>query len=312
MKKIIVLPVLALFVAALFLIPVSEKISVPVKGPFLNIYTILSNPEKWEQWMPSLRQQDASSSGKSVIKKDTSSFSITDPKAELKVVKTGMTFSVQELKPKESTYAYTILPSQLPNKTFLVVNYKTNLFQYLFGQSAESAKKTHIYDFKNFMETDSLLYGCKIFKTRVPEGNLIVIRKAVPVKAKFNEAHAMLSTLQQYVKEHHLTQMQPVIAQFLPKGKDSAQVNVGLFIDKEAVSAAPVTFVRMPKGGPLYAARFTGSFNQRKKVYDGLQQYFTDHLYQSAILPFETYLNNKLPTADTSKISIQVNFTTYF
>ena len=310
MKKIIVLSVLALLIAALFLIPVSERISVPVKGPFLNIYTLLSKPEKWEQWLPSLCEQDTSVSGKFVIKKDTSSFSITNPKAELRVVKNAMTFRVQERTPKESTYTYTILPTQSPNKTFIVVYYKTNLFRYLFGRS--TGEKTHIYNFKHFLETDSLLYGCKIFKTRVPEGNLIVIRKAVPVKAKFNEAHSMLTTLQQYVKEHHLTQMQPVIAQFLPKGKDSAQVNVGLFIDKETVSAAPVTFVRMPKGGPLYVARYKGSFNQRKKVYDGLQQYFTDHLYQSAILPFETYLDNKLPTSDTSKINIQVNFTTYY
>lgn len=312
MKKIIVLSVFALLVAALFLIPVSEKISVPVKGPFLNIYTILSNPEKWEEWLPSLRQLDTSSSGKSVIKKDTSSFSITNSKAELSVLKKGMVFNVQERIPKESAYTYTILPTQSADKTFIIVDYKTNLFRYLFRQSAESAQKTHIYDFKHFLETDSLLYGCKIFKTRVPQGNLIVIRKAVPVMDKFNEAHSMLATLQQYVKEHHLTQMQPVIAQFLPKGKDSAQVNVGLFIDKETVSAAPVTFVRMPKGGPLYVSRFKGSFNQRKKVYDGLQQFFTDHLYQSAILPFETYLDNKLPTSDTSRINIQVNFTTYY
>ena len=68
----------------------------------------------------------------------------------------------------------------------------------------------------------------------------------------------------------------------------------------------------MPKGGPLYAAKYTGSFNQRKKVYASLHQYFTDHSYQTAILPFESYLDDKLPTSDTDKVNIQLNFSSYF
>lgn len=297
----------------LSLIPVDYQTTIPVKGPFLNIYTILSNPQKWEQWLPAFRQLPASDTAKLTVQKDTASFTIQGPQVGLKVAKNGMTFNIEEQVPKEYRYSYLIMPLPQGNKTQLIATEKISLWRYLFSQLFSSYQgNTHVNDFKHFVETDSLLYGCRIFKTRVPEGNLIEIRQTVVAKEKFTAAHTMLTTLQQFVKEHQLARMQPVIAQFLPKGKDSAQVNVGFFIDRETASVKPVTFVRMPKGGPLYAARFSGKFDQRKKVYDGLQQYFTDHLYQSAILPFETYLDNKLPTSDTSQINIQVNFTTYY
>lgn len=313
MKKIVILPVLIGLLVVLLLIPVDYQTAVPVKGSFLNIYTILSNPQKWKLWFPAFRQVPPSDTAGITVQKDTASFTINSPQVGLKVANNGMTFNIEELAPKERRYSYVVMPLQQGRKTQIIATEKLSLFRYLLAQVSSSYQgNSHVYDFQHFMETDSLLYGCRIFKTKVPEANLIVIRKAVAAKEKFVAAHSMLATLQQFIKEHQLTRMQPVIAQFLPKGNDSAQVNVGFFINRETSSAGPVTFVRMPKGGPLYAAYFNGTFNQRKKVYNGLQQFFTDHLYQSAILPFETYLDNRLPTSDTSHVNIKVNFTTYY
>jgi len=157
-----------------------------------------------------------------------------------------------------------------------------------------------------------LFYGCTIFKTRVPDSNLIVMRKEVLKKDKFTAAAKMLAELQQYIKTNNLRQMQPLIAQFLRKGNDSTLVNVGYFINKKVNPGMGMEFERMPKGGPLYAVRFKGRFSKRQKVYSGVQQFFNDHRFQSAILPFETYLDNKLPATDTDKVNIQVNFSAYF
>jgi hypothetical protein len=68
----------------------------------------------------------------------------------------------------------------------------------------------------------------------------------------------------------------------------------------------------MPKGGPLFAAKFSGRFSKRQKIYNALQQYFADRHHQPAILPFETYFDGKLPSSDTDKVNIQVNFTSYY
>jgi effector-binding domain-containing protein len=161
------------------------------------------------------------------------------------------------------------------------------------------------------MEVDSLHYGFNIFATGVPASNLIVMRKEVLKTDKFKVAVEMQGNLQQYIKITQTKQVYPVIAQFLSKGKDSTQVNVGLYIDKEVPSANGIVFTRMPKGGPLYAAPFRGKFSKRGMAYEALKQYFSDRSYQTAILPFETYLDNRLPDSDDDLINIQVNFSTY-
>lgn len=315
MKKIIVLILAVVLLLIVFFIPVTHQKSILIKSSFFNVYKQLTNAGKWKNWRPDLRKAYESDSTKIVIKKDSNSFIIDNAAIHLHVKTAGSEFTINEQDSNKTVnYNYSVIPDKFPNKTWVTVFKHTSIFSYfIHGSGPATFSDTHADDLKNFMETDSLIYGYKIIKTRVPESNLIVIKKAVLATDKFSEAANMFATLQHYIATHGLKQTQPVIAQFSPKGAtDSAQVNVGLFIDREVGSDKVVTFTRMPKGGPLYSAEFTGKFNERKKAYAGLQQYFTDHLYQSAILPFETYLDNKLPTSDTGKVNIQVNFTAFF
>lgn len=316
MKKKIILLLLLLVILGSVLIPVTQQETIPIKASFLNVYSLLAKPENWEKWRPDLEKMVAEDSGKISIKNTNGSFVIGYNGRELEVRPDEGSFDIHDqFGGKTADYNYFVVPVQDkdPNKTSVTVSEKTNAIGYLAGKLGRATlDDTHIADLKNFLEIDSLRYGCRVFKTRIPESNLIVIRKEVLAKDKFIQAAKMLSSLQQYLKTNNLKQMQPLIAQFLPKGKDSTQVNVGLFIDKEVKSARDIIFTRMPKGGPLYAAKFSGRFDRRQKVYNGIHRYYTDHLYQSAILPFETYFDNKLPVSDTDKINIQVNFSAYF
>ncbi|MDB5007580.1 MAG: hypothetical protein JWP45_1973 [Mucilaginibacter sp.] len=314
MKQKVILSLLALAILSAFFIPVQQQETISVKSSFLNIYSLLAKPDKWQKWRSDLLKVPLADSDKISIKKDTGSFIIKYAPHELNVAYQGNSFGITENNnDKTINYSYVIIPDTGLTRTLITVYKKINLARYLFGMfKPVSFSDTHVTDLKNFMETDSLRYGYRIFKTRVPEANLIVIRRPVLAKDRFTEAAKMLSALQIYTKTHNVRQTQPLIAQFLPKGKDSAQVNIGFFIDRETTSYNDITFMRMPKGGPLYSARFSGQFNKRQSVYDGIGQYFIDHKYQSTILPFETYLDNKLPATDTDKVNIQVNFTTYF
>lgn len=313
MKKKVILLSLILVVFAAFFIQIPQQKTITIKGSFFNVYRVLVNPAKWEQWRPDLRKAFAADSNKFSIKKDTGSFIIKDANLELNV-KSGDSFIINEHSDNGSiSYSYVVMPDKNLNKTLITAYKKISAISYLIGKlRPASFSDTHITDLKNFMETDSLLYGCRILKTKVPESNLIVIDRLVLAKDKFSEAAKMLSTLQQYLKTHNVKQMQPLIAQFLTKGKDSAQLKVGIFIDKKVNSENEITYNRMPKNGTFYVAGFEGKFNERQKVYLGLQQYFTNHLYQSALLPFETYLDNKLPTSDTDRVNVQVVFPSYF
>ncbi len=315
MKKKVIFLSLIIVISALFFIPCTQQKTVLIKSPFLNIYSLLVNPGKWEKWLPELRKAVQADSAKISIKKDTSSFGLKYDKLEFEVTFRGTTFDVNDsFDGKTARYSYTIIPiaDRFQNKTNVIVVQQTNAINYLIGRIWEpSFSATHVADLKNFMEIDSLHYGFKIIKSGVPESNLIVTGKEVLKTDKFTEAAGMLDGLRQYVKDHALKQMYPVIAQFLPKGQDSVLVKVGLFIDKEVPSGNGIVFTRMPKGGPLFTAGYKGKFSKRAAAYDGLKQFFIDHTYQTAILPFETYLDNKLPVNDDDIINIQVNFSTY-
>lgn len=312
-KKIIFAALLLIILASLFF-PVSEQKTVPINASFFNIYSLLLAPTSWENWRPDLKKIAGNDSTKFSIRKSKGSFVLQYSDLELSVRSAGDIFYIDDdFGKKTSSYSYVVVPDKDPTKTLVTVYKETSALRYLAGKFGKvSFEETHIHDLKNFFETDSLHYGFSISKTKISDDNLIEIKKEVLTKNKFSQASASFSALQQYMQANHAKQMQPVIAQFLPKGKDSTQVNVGMYIDKAVKPGKDIRYVTMPKGGTLYSATFRGRFNQRQKVYSGVRQYFSDHHYQTIILPFETYLDNKLPVSDTSTINIRVNFSAYF
>ncbi|MDB5142865.1 MAG: hypothetical protein JWQ66_1578 [Mucilaginibacter sp.] len=324
MKKIVILLSLLIVVIAACFIQVDIQKTVAIKAPLLNVYQQLSDPLNWEKWRPDIKRIFFADSNKVSIQKDgIISFRIKYADQGLNVITNENLFTIiDSVDNKRINYSYTVVPDQLQTtvldkhlkKTLVTANKKVTLINYLIGiLRPVSFSDTHIDDFKKYMETDSLLYGCKIIRTGVPENNLIVIDNTVLAKNEFSEAAKLLAKLQQYLKTHtDVKQMRPLIAQFVSKGLDSAQIKVGIFINKKVESENDIKYNRMPKGGTFYIAGFEGKFNARQRVYKGLRQYFTDHLYQTALIPFETYLDNKLPASDTDRINIQIIFPSYF
>jgi effector-binding domain-containing protein len=316
MKKKVIFFLLLLVTLASFFIPVTQQKTIVIKSPFLRVFSLLTRPENWERWRPDLSKNILADSSKIAIHKDSNFFSITYDPIKIDVKLQGNTFAIDDKEgDKTASYSYEVVPvpDKRPGQTLVAVEKTTSAFKYLVGRfSADPFSDTHASDLKKFMETDSLLYGFRVFKTKVPETFLVVVQNKVLKNAEFTEAARLLATLQQYVKTHNVRKIQPLIAQFSPTQKDTVQVRVGFYIDKEIKSDKVVTFNRMPKGGPLYAVRFSGKFNKRQQAYNALSDYYADHLYQSAIQPFEMYLDNKLPVSDTSHVKIQVNFSGFF
>jgi len=316
MKKKTIFLLLVLVILASLFIPVTQQKTIVIKSPFLRVFSLLARPENWEQWRPDLRKYILADSNKITLHKDSGFFSIKYDLIKVDVKLQGNSFVIDdEDGSKTTSYSYEVVPvpDKLPGQTLLAVEKTTSAFKYLIGKfSADPFPDTHAGDLKKFMETDSLLYGFHIFKTKVPGAFLLVVQNKVLKKDEFTEAAKLLAILQQYVKTHNVVKVQPLIAQFTPTQKDTVQVKVGFYIDKEIKPDKMVAFNRMPKGGPLYAVRFSGKFNKRQQAYNALNDYYADRLYQSAIQPFEMYLDNKLPVSDTSHVKIQVNFSGYF
>jgi effector-binding domain-containing protein len=314
MKKVIIVLSILVLIVAVILIPVTSKETIQVKSSFFNTFKFLSTPANWGKWRPDLKKEFVSEPDSILIKKDTNSFSIKSRGNMLKVAISASSFVVSDgWNGNNSEYIYSVIPDKDVKKTSIVVSQKTSAISYLIGKLTKSYfSDTYIGYLKNFLETDSLYYGFNILKIKVPDANLIEIKKAVLKKDQFTEAAKMQASLQSFIKKNDLKKMYPLIAQFFPKGRDSIQVNVGFFVNKEVKSDKDIISASMPKGGPLYTAIYKGSFQGRTKAYQSMNQYFTDHSYQQPILPFECYLDDKLPVSDTSKVDIRINYVSYF
>jgi len=312
MKKKVLLLLLSAIIIATFFIPVTQQKSVIIKSSFLSTYSFLANPVKWEHWMPELRKIVDADSGKVLVQKGNNSFTIKGENIKLGVKEQGTVFDINEQAGNNSSnYIYSLLPvvDKFLNKTIVSVDQTVNPITYVIGKLWPSFNTDHhLSELKTFMETDSLFYGFNIFETGVPESNLIVAKQRVANNDRFTEAAKIRTTLQAYIKTNNLKQLQPLIAQFLPVGKDSTEVKIGFFIDKLVKSGDGIEYDRMPKGGLFYAARFRGKFNKRGKIYSAMREYFDDHTIHGPILPIETYLDNKLPANDSDSIRIQLNF----
>ena len=312
-KVLLIIIVLAFFAACFF--PVTLQKTTIVKSSFLNTYSFVANPSKWVQWRPDLRKALMTDSGKIIIQRDSSKFSIKYNGFKLKVDPKGNSFDINEdQNGRTRNYSFVMVPvpDKFFNKTIVSIDEKTTAINYLIDKFAPSSfLQEHLNSLKNYLETDSLYYGFNIFETAVPESYLIVMQKEVADRDKFPEAAKILATLQQYIITNNIKPVQPVIAQFNQNIKDSVEVKVGFFINKEVKPGNGIQFNRMPKGGPLYAVKYKGEFSKRGKAFDALKQYFADHSHQMVILPFETYLDNKLPVSDSDTVSIQVNLGTF-
>jgi len=313
MRKKIALLILLLAVLAFAVIPVNQQKTIRVKASFFNVYQQLAAAGNWAKWRTDLRRARLSDSSKILSTRNTNGFKISHGDLKLNVQVHGYTFVVdEENKKNEYNYSYTVLPGKYPNATSITVMQKTGILNYLLHLHAKKPfNETHINDLKSFMENPDLYYGYKIIKKRVTDTNIVVLRRAVLSKNKFIEAAKMLADLKHFLSLHHLTQTQPLMAQFFNKANDSSQVNIGLPVDRKIKTRYPISFMAMPPTGYLYTAKFSGKFIDRLKAYAAVKRYFNDREMPIPILPFETYLDNKLPATDSDKINIQINFTTF-
>jgi len=311
MKKKVILLVLLLIVLAALFIPVSQQRSETIKASFFNTYQQLGAAGNWQKWRSDLRKTWLTDSSKISIRKDQNDFTLAynDLTIQVKPVN-GYSFSVTEQTEYGSLdYGFTLIPAKNPDEAMLSVTQRTSLIHYLFG--GEDLSATHAADLKRFMESPDLYYGFHIIKMHVTDTALVVTGKTVPGKDKFTEAAKLLDELRQYIAKNGLRQTQPLIAQFLPGRRDSIRLKIGIPVNKKAHSEAPFSYMTMPSSGYFYTTVFRGKFSDRQKAYAAIYHYFKDRTMQVPILPFDTYLDNKLPASDTDRVNIRVNFSTF-
>jgi len=315
MKKRLILIIPLLLIIAVCFIPVTSQRAVLVKATFFNTYQQLALADNWPKWRPDLRETWLADPSKILTSGRKQNFSISHDGLSLYVTNVdGYSFNVQERNNTSiSDYQYTVVPQNPPNHTQVIATERKSAFRYIIDKLGKGGElsETHIDDFKHYMETPDLYYGFPIRKIQVPDTCMIGLTKTVLTKDKYTEAKAMLNALRQYAASNHLQQTNPFIGQYIQGQGDSVRLKIGLPVNRKVKPAAPFLLMTMPEGGHWYTIVFNGKFADRQKAYSALYQYYHDTGQQLILLPFDTFLDNKLPDSDTSKVHLRINFSTY-
>lgn len=314
MKKIVISLSLILILLAICFLPFTEQKTIIIKAPFYNVYQQLAKPGNWKKWRKDLHQIQVADSTKISEKKTRDGFKVSYNDLEIDVNPVnGYSFKINEInKNKAFEYSYTVVPEKQQDETIIILKQKISILRRLLNKSnGKSFSQTHITDFKHFMESVSLYYGYDIIKSKVIDTEIVVLRKTVLAKNKFKEASKSISILNDYINSKGLKQTQPFIAQFFTKYNDSIQLNIGIPVNRKTLTKKPIDFMEMPNTGNIYTVKFHGKFIDRPKVYTAVQRYFNDKQIPMPILPFETYLDNKVPEKETDEVNILFNFPTF-
>ena len=314
MKKILLLLSLILIICAVCFIPVTEQRTVTIKATFFNVYQQLINGNNWKNWRTDFNHKSAIGSSKVSVKQNISGFELKYSNLTVKVIPiNGYSFKIEESdKNKLFEYSFTAFPDKSPDKTTFTVTQQIDVWRAVLNRIMGTLfLKTHVEDFKNYMESTVSYYGYNIIKSKVTDTEIIVLRQSCLTKNKFIKAISGLSSLRNYLNLNGLKETQPFIAQFLQKSKDSTQLNIGIPVNKKAFIKNPFDLMQMPESGTLYIVKFKGKFNDREKAYAAVERYFGDRQITKLMLPFETYLDNKIPQSDTSEVNIQINFPSF-
>ena len=306
MKKILWTGLCVGLIAALFM-PYRQREQFLIKAKYQNIYNVLLKPGNWPKWQPELNAAQRMHPEKVTLLKAGNDLTIYSPKTKINVKVNGFGFNVEkQLKYIRWAYSFTILPDSNIRNTQVQLDIATSLFKQITGLLSHYSTPQHdIFGLKNFMENDSAYYGFKIVKGQTVNPVIMVKKARVIADKKYTIMREMLQLLKQTIAKYHLQAAAPVMSTITSLSADYIQVMIGVPVNRQT-NATGVTFMQMPKQSKTIFIHFKGRYNQREAAYEALKKYVADHGQNMPALPYEIYLNNRLPASDTTMADVQI------
>ncbi len=311
-KTVIYLIIIAVVILICFT-PFNQKKTVNIQAPYFITLQQLLRPDNWKNWQPDTKLAWKQDSSQVKLVKRRTSFTIQKPGFTLAVDHAnGFGFDVKKtINGKTSNYYFVAIPSNISGNSIIICTKKINLIQLMGSYFGADFSLTDIPYLKNYLEDPRQYYGFDIKKTTVTDSNVVVIKKVVATTNKLAAIAQIQQDLKQFIQQHHLKIVQPLIADIRDIGTDSLRIMIGLPIDKQTLSAGKIEFMHLPPHGRMLTGLYTGKYSGRQKLYLAMKTYIADHSLSSPEDPYEKYLDNKIPASDTSLVHLQVNFPIY-
>ncbi|MGF7041066.1 GyrI-like domain-containing protein [Mucilaginibacter lappiensis] len=304
MKKAIIALVILIVIG---FIPFQQHSSVSIRSNYFDVCQQLIHAGNWKRWEPQINNYaDHQISTQSF----NSGFLIRTPSQIFNIKNVGAnTFNVvNTLNHIEHHSFYTVVPEIKNSYATIVIDAKTNVFKWLISRFEPSAEPAYLMlSLKAFMENPRLYYGFTINEKNVAETYLAVKKETILTKNKYPEINKAANDINSFIAQSNIKAVSSLSGSYYPHQSDSLQILIGIPVNKQVNSTSAITFMHMP-GGKVVVGDYYGKYSERQKLYTAMEKYIQDHDLKKQVLPFERYLNNKVPVGDNDMVNMQVNY----
>lgn len=314
MKKgvVAVLLILLVIIAASFY-PVTQNSTINIAATFDNTFLQVLHVDKWKNWYPEIKQAYKENPASYKITTDSSqktdTISISGKKIIVHAV-TPMAYDVTETgNHSERNFAFTVFPGTNAGKMKIFFERKVPLFATFFQKNDDA--ENPLEGLKNYLETPLEFYGYNIKMAQIRDPTIASLVMKIDQKDIFTAMQNARQELMKYLENNHLQKTGVISVSYIPLQKDSMQLTVGIPVDKIAAADKNIQCLSLPAKGRVLVADYTGLFSGRNKIYQAMTKYLTDHTLSIPAESFERYLNDSLPTSDSSEIKMELNYPVY-
>ncbi|HEY4937160.1 MAG TPA: GyrI-like domain-containing protein [Puia sp.] len=314
MKKRVAFFLIIIFILSIVsFLPVTQKTDISLSASFDNIMQQIIHVGNWKNWYPAMRE---------AYKNNPAGYSLAyDPSQKISTINisgkkyiihamTPMSYQVREVNSKwVDVFAFTVFSGDTLSRMKISIEKKNPLLFILFDRN--KAGENAINGLKSYLEDPKSFYGYKIemgtIRDSVIASSVFKIRK----KDVFLKIHNAYLNLEQYIKTNGLLKTDHVSISYNPISDDSLQITVGVPVNKPAPPDGEINCLLLPAKGNVLVGNYDGRFSDRKKIYITMSKYLTDHTLSVPAESFERYLNDSIPTSDSSMIRIELNYPVY-
>ena len=298
--------VILLLITALAFFPVTVTHTETIASNFDNTYRHLNNLDEWQKWDPQLIKIYGNGCKKKINgkrKKQGIIFSNADDSISVNKL-TPLSYYVNGLvNNKLVSYNLIIIPSSSNNSLQVKAIEKVKLFNYLFPNTGSSEGQSTLIALKKFLEDTRNVYGFSIKTEKVTDTVFAVYECATDSANLFTTLNKNFKLIDNYIQQHQL-EKKGFYSVSYSATQGSLHLILGIPVNEFAEATGHVHCVNIPKGKML-TGFYEGKFLNKHIIYTAFARYATDHYLENVGAPFESYIDNKLPSSDTAIVKFK-------
>lgn len=186
-----------------------------------------------------------------------------------------------------------------------VTNFFSKLFDYQKAKQLSTIMDELLLIVKQYAENNQFVYGYKIKTDTLTNNIIITCISNTNETNKYTQLQMNFKQINDYISKHNLQISGNYMSNIRAQSADKVTVMTGIPANQFSKPDQQISYMQMPPGGKMVTAVYTGQYKEKEMVYDAMEKYIADNEFKIVSLPYEKYLDNKIPINDSSIVRLK-------